>query len=74
VAHLARRRLHMTAPETLAGITVVAARSLDAAGVAGCLAPGRPADLLLLETADYRELGYYFGVNLVRWACVGRKD
>jgi len=72
VAHLARRRLHMTAAETLAGVTVFAARSLDAAGVAGCLAPGRPADLLLLDTADYREFGYYFGVNMARWACVGR--
>jgi imidazolonepropionase len=74
VAHLARRRLRMTAPETIAGITVFASRSLDAAGVAGCLASGRPADLLLLDTADYREFGYYFGVNLVRWASVGRRD
>jgi imidazolonepropionase len=72
VAHLARRRLRMTAPETLAGVTVFAARSLDAAGVAGCLAPGRPADLLLLDTSDCREFGYYFGVNVVRWAAVGR--
>lgn len=72
VAHLARRRLRMTAPETLAGVTVFAARSLDSAGVAGCLAPGRPADLLLLDTNDYREFGYYFGVNLVRWAAAGR--
>jgi imidazolonepropionase len=74
VAHLARRRLRMSAPEAIAGVTVVAARSLDAAGVAGCLAPGRPADLLLLDTADYREFGYYFGVNLVRWASVGRMN
>lgn len=74
VAHLARRRLRMTAPETLAGITVFAARSLDAAGVAGCISPGRPADLVLLDTTDYRELGYYFGVNMVRWACIGSKN
>ena len=74
VAHLARRRLRMSAPETIAAITIVAARSLDVAGVAGCLARGRPADLLMLDTTDYREFGYYFGVNLVRWASVGRTN
>jgi len=73
VMHLARRRLHMSAAEAIAGVTVFAARSLDATSVAGCLAPGRPADVVMLDTADYRELGYYFGVNLVRWSSVGRK-
>jgi imidazolonepropionase len=72
VMHVARRKLKMTAPEAIAAVTVFAARSLDAAGVAGCLAPGRPADWVQLETADYRELGYYFGVNLVRRTHVAR--
>jgi len=72
VMHFARRRLKMTAPEAIAAVTVFAARSLDAAGVAGCLAAGRPADWVQLETADYRELGYYFGVNLVRRTHVAR--
>ena len=72
VAHLARRHLSMTAPEAIAGVTVFAARSLDAAGVAGCLAPGRPADIVMLETNDYREFGYYFGVNLTRAVWVAR--
>lgn len=74
VAHLARRRLRMSAAEAIAGVTVNAARSLHAAGVAGCLAQGRPADLIVLETGDYREFGYYFGVNLVRWSLVGREE
>jgi len=73
VAHVARRRLGMSAPEVIAGITVLAARSLDAAGVAGCIAPGRPADLVQLQTRDFRELGYYFGVNLAAWSSVGSK-
>ena len=73
VAHVARKRLRMTAAETIAGVTIHAAQSLDAAGFAGCLMQGRPADLIMLETADYREFGYYFGVNLVRWCSVGRK-
>ena len=73
VVHLARRRLKMRVAEAIAGVTVNAARSLDAAGVAGCLARGRPADLIMLDTDEYREFGYYFGVNLVSWASVGRK-
>ena len=74
VAHVARKRLRMAAPETIAGVTVNAARSLDAAAVAGCLAEGRPADIIMLDTDDYREFGYYFGVNLVRWSSIGRRD
>jgi imidazolonepropionase len=73
VAHLARRRMRMSVAETIAGVTVFAARSLDAAGVAGCIASGRPADLVQLETKDYREFGYYFGVNLVTRSFVGQK-
>ena len=63
VAHLARRRLRMTAPEAIAGVTMQAARSVGSA--AGVLAAGAPADLVILETGDYREFGYYYGVNLV---------
>jgi imidazolonepropionase len=74
VAHVARKRLRMAAPETIAGVTVNAARSLDAAAVAGCLAEARPADIIMLDTGDYREFGYYFGVNLVRWFSIGRRD
>lgn len=32
----------------------------------GCLAPGRQADLLVLDTADYREMVYFYGENHVR--------
>jgi len=70
VAHLARRRLRMTAPEMLAGITAQAAVSLRRE--AGTIAAGAPADLVMLETADYRELGYYYGVNLVTCVTVSR--
>ncbi|MBV8222904.1 MAG: imidazolonepropionase [Candidatus Eremiobacteraeota bacterium] len=73
VVHIARRRMRVSAPEAIAGVTTIAARSLDAFGVAGCIVPGRPADLILLETNDYREFGYYFGVNLVAWTASGKK-
>ncbi len=70
VAHLARRRLAMTAPETIAAITLRAARSLGVP--AGVLEPGAPADLVLLQIADYREFGYYYGTNLVSRVAIGK--
>jgi imidazolonepropionase len=72
VAHLARRRLNLTAPEAIAGVTLQAARSLGAP--AGVLSPGVPADVVMLETADYREFGYYYGVNVVRSVARGRPN
>ncbi len=66
VAYLARRRLNMSAAETLAGITVWPAKSLGLAHHAGCLQAGRSAELLLLGIRDFRELGYYYGTNILR--------
>jgi imidazolonepropionase len=71
VAHLARRRLNMTAPETIAGITLRAAASLGVR--AGVLEAGSPADLVLLQTVDYREFGYYYGANLVSAVALGKR-
>lgn len=70
VAHLARRRLHMTTAETIAGITVQAGRSLGLDP--GALEAGRTADIVMLDTNDYREIGYYYGANMVTWRTVGR--
>jgi imidazolonepropionase len=70
VAHLARRRLKMTAPEVIAAVTVQAARSLGSNG--GSLVPGRCADLVILDTWDYREFGYYFGANLAARTIVSK--
>lgn len=70
VAHLARRRLRMTTAETIAGITVQAARSLHVD--AGVLDEGRAADLVVLKTGDVREFGYYYGADMVSAVAVGR--
>ncbi len=32
----------------------------------GGLEPGKQADIIILETADYRQLGYRYGTNLVQ--------
>jgi len=73
-AHLARRRLQMTAPETLAALTIIAAVSLGIAGEAGTIEQGKRADLVALATSDYREFGYYFGVNLATFVTIGRES
>jgi imidazolonepropionase-like amidohydrolase len=60
----------MTAPEVIAGVTLQAARSLGVS--AGVLEPGAAADLVLLQIADYREFGYYYGTNLVSCVSIGK--
>jgi imidazolonepropionase len=71
VAHLARRRLQMTSAETIAAVTCIAARSLNLGASAGYLMPGATADVLVLETTDHREFGYYYGANLARSVFIG---
>ena len=71
VAHLARRRLQLSAAETLAGLTIWAARSLGSN--AGKLSLGAPADLVLLDCRDVREFGYYYGGNAVATTILAMK-
>ena len=55
----------MTAAEALSAVTVNAAYALDRAGQIGQLSVGLPADLVIWEMKDYRELPYHYAVNLV---------
>ena len=71
VAHLARRRLQMTAAETLASLTINPARSLGLSGETGSIEVGKRADMLVLATSDYNEFGYYYGVNLATMVTIG---
>lgn len=71
IAHLARRRLRMTAPETLASLTINPALSLGLADETGSIEVGKRADLLVVATSDYREFGYYYGVNLATLITIG---
>lgn len=73
VAYLARRHMGIAAHEVLVGFTLNAAYSLGLAGEIGSLTTGKRADIVLLQTGDYRELGYFFGVNLVAEVFVGAK-
>ena len=71
VAHLARRRLKLSAAETIAGVTTQAARSLGLEGRAGALLPGYRADLALFEFSDFRHFGYYYGTNGLESVAIG---
>lgn len=52
--------------ETLIAATLNAAHAIGLGSRVGSLEPGKLADLLLLDTPDWRHLAYEFGGNLVR--------
>jgi len=62
---LACRYLKLTPAQAIAAATINAAAAIGRAERIGSIEPGKQADLLLLEVADYRHLGYRFGGNLV---------
>lgn len=66
VMALACRYLGLTQAQALAAATINAAYAIGRGQEIGSLEPGKQADLLILETADYRQLGYRFGANLVQ--------
>ncbi len=49
--------------ETINSVTINAAYSLDLESKIGSLEPGKQADILILNTNDYKNLVYYFGKN-----------
>jgi len=66
VIALSCRYLKITVAQAIAAATINAAAAVGRAGQIGSLEPGKQADLLILKTDDYRNLGYQFGSNLVR--------
>ncbi len=63
---LACRYMGLTQGQALAAATINAAHAIGRGEVVGSLEPGKQADILILDTADYRQLGYRFGTNLVK--------
>jgi imidazolonepropionase len=64
ILSLACSHLRMTPAEAVAAATINAAYSLQRADHIGSLEVGKSADLAAFDVADYREIPYYFGVNL----------
>lgn len=65
IVALACRHMGMTPAEAISAATINGAHALGRANRIGSLEPGKAADLILLNIDDYRDLGRYFGVNLV---------
>lgn len=63
---LAALKYGMIAAESLSAVTVNAACAVDRGGKIGQLLPGLPADVVVWDMEDYRELPYHYGVNLVK--------
>lgn len=63
---LAGLNLKMTAAESFSAVTVNAACAIDRGGKIGQLIKGLPADIIIWDMNDYRELPYHYGVNLVK--------
>jgi imidazolonepropionase len=62
---IAVRYLRLTPAEAIVAATRNAAYATGRGAMAGQLAPGRPADMIVLRTNDYRVLGYEFGTRPV---------
>jgi imidazolonepropionase len=66
VMAIACTQMKLSPAEALCAVTDNAAWALGLGGAAGALAPGMPADFLLLDVDDYRLVPYHAGRNPVR--------
>jgi imidazolonepropionase len=66
VMALACRYMGLTQAQALVASTLNAAYAIGRGEEIGSLAPGKQADILILDTSDYRQLGYRYGTNLVK--------
>ena len=64
VLAIATRYQRLLPAEAMNAATINAAFGLGLADTIGSLAPGKQADLLVLNCMDYRQLAYQFGGNL----------
>jgi imidazolonepropionase len=64
---IACRYQRMLPAEALVAATLNAAHAVGLGERVGSLEPGKQADILILDTPDWRHLAYEFGGNLVRY-------
>ncbi|MGA7089994.1 MAG: imidazolonepropionase [Candidatus Acidiferrales bacterium] len=67
ILSLACTQMRMTPAEAIAAATINPAYSLRQHDRVGSLEVGKYADLAAFDVEDYREIPYYFGVNLCSW-------
>jgi imidazolonepropionase len=71
ILSLASTHMKLTPAEALTAATVNAAFSLNRGDHLGTLEPGKRADFVVHDCADYRELAYFFGVEHAHAVYVG---
>ncbi|HEY2012958.1 MAG TPA: amidohydrolase family protein, partial [Bryobacteraceae bacterium] len=71
VLSLACTHLKMTPAEAITAATINAAYSLGRGESIGSLEPGKQADFVIHDCADYRELPYFFGREPARAVYLG---
>lgn len=64
IISLAALQMKLTAAESISAVTVNAAHAINRSATHGQLLPGKQADMVMWDMADYRELPYHYGVNL----------
>ena len=65
MASLAALNMRLTAAEAISAMTVNAACAVGREKSAGRLECGLPADIVIWDMENYRELPYHYAVNLV---------
>ena len=65
VVALACRHMGLTPAEAIHAATINGAHALNCGERTGSLEVGKPADLIMLNISDYREMAQHFGTNLV---------
>jgi imidazolonepropionase len=65
VLSLACTHMRMSPAEAISAATINGAHAVSRADSIGSLEPGKLADVTIVNANDYREIPYYFGVNLV---------
>ena len=66
VIALACRAMKLTPAQAIAATTINSAYAIRRADTIGSIEVGKLADLLILSVADYRQVGYRYGTNLVK--------
>jgi imidazolonepropionase len=63
---LACRYMKLTPAQAIAASTINSAHAIRHSDTIGSIEAGKQADMLLLSVADYRQVGYRYGTNLVK--------
>jgi imidazolonepropionase len=71
ILSLALTQMKMTCAEAISAVTINAAYSLGRGSEAGSLESGKVADFTIFDSKDYREIAYFFGIEMTHAVYAG---